>query len=59
MIEPDLVKWLDLGDSMQKADIYLKGSFLILFRFFRVMLQHKTGNIVLVIILNKLFLFRI
>ena len=59
MIEPDLVKWLDLGDSMQKADIYLKGSFLILFRFFRVMLQHKTGNIVLVIILKFVFFLQI
>ena len=34
MIEPNLVKWLDLGDNMQKSDIYLKGSFLVLFRFF-------------------------
>ena len=55
MIEPNLVKWLDLGDNMQKSDIYIKGSFLVLFKFFRTMLQHKSGNVILFIILKLVF----
>ena len=59
MIEPNLVKWLDLGDNMQKSDIYLKGSFLVLFRFFRIMLQHKSGNVILFIILKLVFFLQV
>jgi len=59
MIEPNLVKWLDLGDNMQKSDIYMKGSFLVLFRFFRTMLQHKNGNIILFIILKIVFFLQV
>ena len=59
MIEPNLVKWLDLGDNMQKSDIYIKGSFLVLFKFFRTMLQHKSGNVILFIILKLVFFLQV
>ena len=59
MIEPNLVKWLDLVDTMQKSEIYSKGKFIILFRFFKILLKYKSGNIILVIILKLIFFIQI
>ena len=59
MIESNLVKWLDLGDSMQKSEIYLKGKMLILFRLFRTMLQNQIGNIIFIILLKLVFYIQV
>ena len=59
MIEPNLAKWLDLVDTMQKSEIFSKGKFIILFKFFKILLKYKSGNIMLVIILKLIFFIQI
>ena len=59
MIEPNLVKWVDLGDSMQKSEIYIQRKMLIIFRLFRTMLQNQTGNIIFIILLKLVFYIQV
>jgi len=59
MIEPNLVKWVDLGDSMQKSEIYVQRKMLIIFRLFRTMLQNQTGNIIFIILLKLVFYIQV
>ncbi len=59
MIEPNVVKWLDLGDSMQKSEIFVQRKMLILFRLFRIMLQNQMGNIIFIILLKLIFYIQV
>ena len=41
MIESNVIKWLDFGDSVQSIDAYSKKGLLIFFKFFREMVKNK------------------
>ncbi len=54
MIEPKLIDWVELGDSIQKMYIYTS-SYIKLFSFFRIMLKYKLDKLLLIFFLKAYF----
>ena len=54
MIEPKLIDWVELGDSIQKMYIYTS-SYIQLFSFFRIMLKYKLDKLLLIFFLKAYF----
>ena len=54
MIESNIIKWLDFGDSTQNLDVYSKKSILIFFKLLKSLVKYKyfpiTLNVVFIII---------
>ena len=53
MIESNIIKWLDLGDTTQKMDVYSKERNLKIFKFFRVLNKNRfpiTVDIILIVL---------
>ena len=40
MIEERIIEWLDLGDSVQKTDIYERPKLLSFFKFHHLLIKH-------------------
>ena len=59
MIEERIIEWLDLGDSVQRIDIYQKKKLLIFFKFFSMLVSHGIGSEILDIIFISIFFFQI
>ena len=59
MIEERIIEWLDLGDSVQKIDIYQKKKLLIFFKFFSMIVAHGIGSEIIDIIFIFIFFFQI
>jgi len=59
MIEERIIEWLDLGDSVQRMDIYQKKKLLIFFKFFSMLVSHGIGSEIIDIIFISIFFFQI
>ena len=58
MIEPKLIDWVELGDSMQKMYIYTNSYLINYFSFFRIMLKYKQDKLLLLFFLKLYFYFQ-
>ena len=58
MIEPKLIDWVELGDSMQKMYIYTNSYLINYFSFFRIMLKYKQDKLLLLFFLKIYFYFQ-
>ena len=58
MIEPKLIDWVELGDSMQKMYIYTNSYLIKYFSFFRIMLKYKQDKLLLLFFLKIYFYFQ-
>jgi hypothetical protein len=56
MIESNIIKWLDFGDTTQKMEIYAKEKTLRIFRFFRALTQNRFPNAIEVTLIIMYFL---
>ena len=56
MIESNIIKWLDFGDTTQKMEIYTKEKTLRIFRFFRALAQNRFPNAIEVTLIIIYFL---
>lgn len=59
MIESNIVKWVDLGDSMQSLDVYSKKKWVKFFNLIRVMISFKKFSIFFYIVLKCFFFLQI
>ena len=59
MIEERIIEWLDLGDSVQRIDIYQKKKLLIFFKFFSMLVSHGIGSEIVDIIFISVFFLQI
>ena len=59
MIEPNIVNWIDLGDTMQSLEIYGKVYWLNFFKFLKILLKHKNISIFAYIILKFFYFLQI
>ena len=59
MIEETIIEWLDLGDSVQKTDIYEKKKLLIFFKYHHLLLKHGIVSEILEIIFHLIFFLQI
>ena len=59
MIEERIIEWLDLGDSVQRIDIYQKKKLLIFFKFFSMLVSHGIGSEIIDIIFISIFFLQI
>ena len=59
MIEERIIEWLDLGDSVQKIDIYEKKRLLIIFKYHHLILKHGIVSEIVDIFFQLLFFLQI
>ena len=59
MIEDNIIKYIDLGETMQNLDVYSKKSIIILFKIFENMLSYKINNELTFIILKLIFFLQL
>ena len=57
MIETKIMDIIDLGDSLQKMEIYSQDNLVKYFNIFRIMLKYQTDEFILIFILKFLFYF--
>ena len=55
MIESNIINWIELGDSMQKLDVYGKKKMITLFNFLRILMIYNSFNTTFFIILHFIF----
>ena len=55
MIESNIINWIELGDSMQKLDVYGKKKMITLFNFLRILMVYNSFNTTFFIILHFIF----
>ena len=55
MIESNIINWIELGDSMQKLDVYGKRKMVTLFNFLRILMIYNSFNTTFFIILHFIF----
>ena len=55
MIESNIINWIELGDSMQKLDVYGKRKMITLFNFLRILMIYNSFNTTFFIILHFIF----
>ena len=55
MIESNIINWIELGDSMQKLDVYGKKKTITLFNFLRILMIYNSFNTTFFIILHFIF----
>ena len=55
MIESNIINWIELGDSMQKLDVYGKRKMITLFNFLRILMVYNSFNTTFFIILHFIF----
>jgi len=59
MIESNIVKWIELGDSMQLIDVYGKTKWMKFFNFIRVLIGFKKFSIFFYIVLKCFYFLQI
>jgi len=59
MIETNIVKWVDLGDSMQYVDIYGKKKWVYFFNLIKVLISFKKFSIFFYIVLKCFYFLQI
>ena len=59
MIEDNVIKYIDLDESMQNLDVYQKKIILILFQIFETMLSYKIKNQLTFVFLKTLFFLQV
>ena len=59
MIESNIINWIELGDSMQKLDVYGKKKMITLFNFLRILMVYNSFNTTFFIILHFIFFIQI
>ena len=59
MIESNIINWIELGDSMQKLDVYGKKKMITLFNFLRILMIYNSFNTTFFIILHCIFFIQI
>ena len=59
MIESNIINWIELGDSMQKLDVYGKKKMITLFNFLRILMIYNSFNTTFFIILYFIFFIQI
>mgnify|MGYP006873009655 CR=1 FL=1 len=59
MIEERIIEWLDLGDSVQKVDIYERPKLLIFFKYHYLLIKHGISSEVVDIIFLFIFFLQI
>ena len=59
MIESNIINWIELGDSMQKLDVYGKKKMITLFNFLRILMIYNSFNTTFFIILHFIFFIQI
>ena len=58
MIEPKIIEWVEIGDSLQKMYIYANNCMKYFFSFFRTILKYKQNSLLLIFILKIYFYFQ-
>ena len=59
MIEEKIIEWLDLGESVQKVDIYQRKRLLSFFEFYLLLVSHGISSEIAEIIFITLFFLQI
>ena len=59
MIEEKIIEWLDLGDSVQKVDIYERPKLLIFFKYHYLLIKHGISSEIVDIIFLFIFFLQI
>ena len=59
MIESNIINWIELGDSMQKLDVYGKRKMITLFNFLRILMIYNSFNTTFFIILHFIFFIQL
>ena len=59
MIEERIIEWLDLGDSVQKLEIYERPKLLNFFKFYHLLLKHGINSEIFDFIFISLFFLQI
>ena len=59
MIEERIIEWIDLGDTMQKIDIYQKKRLLYFFKFHYLLIKHGIASEIVDIIFQFIFFLQI
>ena len=59
MIESNIINWIELGDSMQKLDVYGKRKMVTLFNFLRILMIYNSFNTTFFIILHFIFFIQL
>ena len=59
MIESNIINWIELGDSMQKLDVYGKKKMITLFNFLRILMIYNSFNTTFFIILHCIFFIQL
>ena len=57
MIETKIMDIIDLGDSLQKMEIYSQDNLVKYFNIFRIMLKYQNDEFILIFFLKVLFSF--
>ena len=59
MIEDNVIKYIDLGETMQHLDVYSKKGIIIIFQIFENMLSFKINNELIFIFLKLIFFLQL
>ena len=59
MIESNIIDWIELGDSMQKLDVYGKKKMITLFNFLRILMTYNSFSTTFFIILHFIFFIQL
>ena len=59
MIEANIINWIELGDSMQKLDVYGKKKMITLFNFLRILMTYNSFSTTFFIILHFIFFIQL
>ena len=59
MIESNIINWIELGDSMQKLDVYGKKKMITLFNFLRILMTYNSFSTTFFIILHFIFFIQL
>ena len=59
MIESNIIKWIELGDSMQYIDVYGKKKMVKLFNFLRILMVYNSFTTFFFIILHFIFFIQL
>ena len=59
MIESNIINWIELGDSMQKLDVYGKKRMITLFNFLRILMTYNSFSTFFFIILHFIFFIQL
>ena len=59
MIESNIIKWIDLGESMQYLDVYGKSKWMKFFNLIKILISFKKFSIFFYIVLKSFYFLQI